>query len=136
MANAWNSVFPGGGTVLQDAMLLVWKERKKRPDNWLHENMATRQHQAYELFAQVTGGRVSDDTAAVNRAMYEVLCRETHAHPRLDSFGIQVDQSGERIRIDRLPRDLKAASVAIMGGTEMATMETVLAVRWQRVGAV
>jgi hypothetical protein len=41
MAKVWDSVCLGRGKLLRDAFELVWQERKKRPDNCLHENMAS-----------------------------------------------------------------------------------------------
>jgi hypothetical protein len=136
MATIWDSVCQGHGKSLRDAFDLVWRERKKRPDNCLHENMTARQHTAYELFAASDARAITGDSAAVNQAMYEILCHETHAHPRLESFGIIRDSASETIKVDRLPRNLQAARNAVMGGTELAVWEAALGLRWQRTGAV
>jgi hypothetical protein len=136
MATIWDSVCQGHGKLLRDALGLVWKERKKRPDNWLHENMTARQHAAYGLFAASGARAIPTDTAAVNQAMYEALCHETHAHPRLESFAIIRDASSESIKIDRLPRNMQSARVAVMGGTELAVWEAALGLRWQRTGSI
>ncbi len=136
MATIWDSLCQGHGKLLRDALGLVWKERKKRPDNWLHENMTARQHAAYGLFVASGARAITGDTAAVNQAMYEVLCHETHAHPRLESFGIIQDASSDTIKLDRLPRNMQAARDAVVGGTELAVWEAALGLRWQRTGAV
>jgi hypothetical protein len=88
MAKAWDFVCLGRGKLPRDAFEVVWKEKKKRPDNCLHENMTARQHAAYELFAASGARSINTDSATVNQAMYQVLCHEPHAHPRLESFGI------------------------------------------------
>jgi hypothetical protein len=136
MATVWDSVCQGHGKLLRDAFELVWKERKKRPDNCLHENITARQHAAYELFAASGTRAITRDSAGVNQAMYEVLCHETHAHPRLESFGIIQDASRQTIKVDRLPRDLQVARSAVIGGTELAVWEAALGLRWQRTGAI
>jgi hypothetical protein len=136
MASIWDSVCHGQGQVLRDAFVQVWSERKKRPDNWLHENLTVRQHRAYDILAASTGAATSANGAKLNQSMYEVLCHETHAHPRLDSFGVIHDRTHDTIRIDRLPRDMERARVAVETGTELAVREATLGLRWQRAGAV
>jgi hypothetical protein len=136
MAKVWDSVCLGRGKLLRDAFEVVWEERKKRPDNCLHENMTVRQHAAYELFAASGARSISTDSATVNQAMYQVLCHETHAHPRLESFGIIRDAGSEFIKIDRLRRNPQVARTAVTGGAEMAVWEATLGLRWQRTCAV
>jgi hypothetical protein len=136
MATIWDSVCGGQGKVLREAFVQVWSERKKRPDNWLHENLTTRQHRAHQIFAASNGVAVPADGARVNQSMYEVLCHETHAHPRLDCFGVIHDHAKDTIQIERLPRDLQQARTAVAAGTELAVWEAALGLRWQRAGAV
>lgn len=135
MAAIWDSVCDGQGKVLRDAFVRFGNERKTRPDNWLLENLTTRQHRAYQIFAASTGAAVSADGAKVNQSMYEVLCHETHTHPRLDSFGVIHNHGNETMKIDRLPRDMERARSAVTGGTELAVREAALGLRWQRAGA-
>jgi hypothetical protein len=86
VANVWSKVAKDQGGRLREALATVRRDRKKKPDNWLHENMTQRQHRAYVLFAAQNGKGSPADTAELNQAMYKVLCRETHAGPRFDSF--------------------------------------------------
>jgi hypothetical protein len=44
-------VLPRGAQTLQGALATVWRNRKKRPDNWLHEKFTRRLSRAYQLFA-------------------------------------------------------------------------------------
>jgi hypothetical protein len=120
-------------------VFFVWVTFGERKWSILAErrrNMAARQHAAYELFAASGARSISADSATVNQAMYQVLCHETHAHPRLESFGIIRDDESEIIKVDRRPRNLQVARKAVMGGTELAVWEAVLGLRWQRTGAV
>lgn len=132
MTEAWGALNDAAGLALQRALAHVWDHRRARPDNWLHENMSRRHHRAYVQFAAVTGGPV-EDTVATNRAMYEVLCHETHAHPRLDQFEIRVADG--RFSVVRKLRGEEAARKSITGATEMAVRESIAALRWQRTGA-
>ena len=135
MAKIWDPICPGQGELLRDAFDLVWKDRRKRPDNCLHESMTARQHAAYELFARSRGQKIQTNSAAVNQAMYEVLCHETHAHPRLESYGMIRETGSRTIRVDRLTRNLEGARKVVLGGTELAVAEAVMGLRWQRNGA-
>ena len=136
MARFWSSVSNDRGALLREALAAVRRDRKKRPDNWLHENMSHRQHRAYALFAASSGKDLSAESAEINERMYQVLCRETHVRPRLDSFGFIHDRARETIQIDILPRNLDQARNAVVGGTEFSIWEGVAALRWQRSGAV
>jgi hypothetical protein len=98
--------------------------------------MTARQHAAYELFARSRGQRIQTNSAEVNQKMYEVLCHETHAHPRLESYGIIRETGSQTIRVDRLTRNLQGARKAVLGGTELAVAEAILGLRWQRIGAI
>jgi len=55
MSRAWDSVAEGRGALLSPALDQVRRDRKKKPDNWLHENMTIRQHRAYSVFAGKSG---------------------------------------------------------------------------------
>jgi len=136
MARIWNSVSHGTAVVLQEALAIVRRDRKKRPDNWLHENLSHRHHRSYTLFAEKNGNVASPDSAELNEKMYRALCRETHVRPRLDSFGVIHNSTDNTVRIDILPRNLDRARRAVVGGTELAISEGIAALRWQRTGAV
>src|SRR4051812_7189331 len=47
MTEAWGTLYPEAGPMLQGALADVWARRRMRPDNWLHDNMSARQHRAY-----------------------------------------------------------------------------------------
>jgi hypothetical protein len=134
MARVWSSVSQGQGQLLLDAPGVVRRERKKRPDNWLHEDMTFRQHRAYTLFAASGGKTFQANSAELNQAMYQALCRETHARPRLDSFGVIHDRGTVQVVIS--PRNLEQARYAVTAGTELCVQEGVAALRWQRMGTV
>jgi hypothetical protein len=136
MARMWDSVIEGRGDLLRQALVSVRRDRKKRPDNWLHENMSRRHDRSYTLFARSNGNSFSAASADLNEKMYQALCRETHVRPRLDSFGVIHNRSDNTVRIDILPRNLEGARNALIGGTELAVHEGVAALRWQRTGAV
>jgi hypothetical protein len=136
MVRVWNSVSPGAADVLQEALATVRRDRKKGPDNWLHQNMSDRHHRSYTLLATKGGNVMPADTAELNEKMYRVLCRETHVRPRLDSFGVIHNSADNTVRIDILPRNLDRARRAVVGGTELAISEGVAALRWQRTAAV
>jgi len=135
MAAVWDSAAHGRGQLLLNALGAARQSAKKKPDNWLHENMAARQHRAYSLFAAQTGGKTAE-TEELNKNMYRVLCREAHARPRLDSFGVIHDRVRATVRIDILPRDLERARRVVAASTQLAVEETSLSLRWQRTGAV
>ncbi len=132
MGTTWNKFSPHQDHMLQDALARVRRDQKKKPDNWLHETMTARQHRAYELFSAADGGAAPADTVILNHKMYEVLCRETHVRPRLESFGIIHDRENDTIRIDILPRNAKTARRSVVGGTELSIAEGITALRWQR----
>lgn len=136
MAGVWNSVSQGQGQLLLDALAVVRRERRKRPDNWLHEDMTLRQHCAYTLFAASGSKKFLVNTAELNKAMYQTLCRETHARPRLDSFGVIHDRDRGTVSVVISPRNLEKARYAVKAGTELSIQEAVAALRWQRMGAV
>lgn len=124
------------GESLRDALDIVRRDRKKRPDNWLHENLSHRHHRSYALFAASNDNVLSSETVKLNEKMYQILCRETHVRPRLDSFGVIHNRTDNTVRIDILPRHLEKARSAVLGGTESAISEGIAALRWQRTGAV
>lgn len=132
MAALSDSVAPGSSELLHQCLNSVIRDQKKKPDNWLHENMATRHHRSYSLFATSNGNMLPDDTVALNEAIYQVLCRETHVGPRLESFGIIHDRSTGKVHLDKLPRDLQQARTAVIKGTELAVSEGIQALKWQR----
>jgi hypothetical protein len=136
MSRAWDSVAEGRGSLLFNALNQVRRDRKKKPDNWLHENMTLRQHRAYAVFAARGTSGVPGESAELNQNMYLALCRETHARPRLDSFGIVLDRARGTIRVQLETRSLEQARHAVSAGTELSVAETIAAVRWQRPGAV
>ncbi|MBI4165708.1 MAG: hypothetical protein HY508_08255 [Acidobacteria bacterium] len=136
IANVWDSNAKGKGRLLLDALARVRGERKKRPDNWLHENMAARQHRAYTVFALSGAGRSLAATAELNEQTYHALCRVTHARPRFDSFAIIRDQARGIIRVDVLPRNFDQARYAVTTCTTLSVREAVAALRWQRTGTV
>jgi hypothetical protein len=127
---------PDAPALLDQAVAVVWDWHKRngRPDNWVPEKMTSRQRRAYEMFAAATAGRVPADTSATNEAMYKVLCHETHAHPRLKQFEIRVD--GRGVQFIRRLRDADGARRSVTGATELAVMESINALRWQRTGTV
>jgi hypothetical protein len=131
MVAIWNSVAQRQGELLVDARAVVLRDRKKRPDNWLHEDMTVRQHRAYTLFAAAKGKKFPAETTELNRAIYQALCRETHARPRLDSFGVLRDDNG-MLLVHVLPRNLEKAKYAVIAGTEICVQEAATALRWQR----
>lgn len=92
MARVCDSVMAGRGDLLRQALVHVRRDRKKRPDNWLHENMSRRHDRSYSLFAASNSKDFSEDSADLNDKMYQALCRETHVRPRLDSFGVIHDR--------------------------------------------
>src|SRR5260370_39971631 len=69
MAKIWDSLCEGHGKLLHDAFGLVWRDRKKRPDNFLHQNLTARQHAAYQAFAASGVRTITNDSAAVNPTM-------------------------------------------------------------------
>ena len=136
-ASAWESVSAGSGVILQDAKQESWSKRKRTPDNWLHEKLDDRQLRAYTLFSASSGGTAPppQGLADVNKAMYRVLCHETHAHPRMHSpkFRQQDDRLIEVVPEDR---DDEVARRSIAGCVEVALGETAMSLRWQRAGTV
>ena len=135
MASIWDSVAAGQGKLLLQALLRVRQQRKKRPDNWLHENMIPRQQRAYEIFAENGGTSAFAETAELNQGIYQVLCRETHARPRLDTFSVIHDQARDTIRLQVKARNPEQARHAVTNGTELSISETAAALRWRRTGA-
>ena len=136
MVQVSDSASRGTGDLLIEALAVVRRDRKKRPDNWLHENMSRRHHRSYTLFAARNKAPFSGDTVELNRRMYQILCRETHVGPRLDSFGIIHNRADDTVRIDISPRDLDKAKSVVLGATELAISEGIAALQWQRTGAV
>jgi hypothetical protein len=136
MARLWESVAQGQGALLLNALVQIRKDRKKRPDNWLHENMTSRQHRAYTVFAATGARGVPAESAQLNQNMYKVLSRETHARPRLDSFGIVRDPTKGTLRVQLQTRNLEQARRAVRAGAELSVSETIAALRWQRAGVV
>jgi hypothetical protein len=136
MSRAWDSIAEGQGTLLINALAQVRQDVKKRPDNWLHETLTRRQHRAYIVFAAKNSRSIPAETMEINQSMYMALCRETHARPRLDSFGILHDRARGTIRVQLQTRNLEQARHAVRAGTELSVSETVAALRWQRTGAV
>jgi hypothetical protein len=134
MSRIWDSMAEGQGTLLNDALSMLRKEAKKRPDNWLHENMAVRQHAAYALFAAAGGRSSPPETAQMNQVIYQTLCRETHARPRLDSIRISHNRGSGSVQVQLEPRSPGSARMAVLAGTDLSVRETVAALRWQRVG--
>ena len=132
MSRIWDSVAQGQGALLTEALLRVRQLRKKRPDNWLHEDLLPRQHRAYEILAASAHKRVLAETRAVNEMIYKVLCRETHARPRIESFRINHDPARGTVRFSLSPRNVEQARRAVTGGTELSVGETVAALRWRR----
>lgn len=136
MVLACDSIADGSGRLLEEALVLIRRDRKKKPDNWLHEKMSQRHHRSYQLLAARTGGALPADTAGLNDKIYQALCRETHVRPRLDSFGLIHNKVDNTVTLDILPRNLAQARSAIINGTELAVSEAVVALKWQRGDAV
>lgn len=132
MREVWSLFREDAGAMLDRSVESVWDwhDRKQLPDNWLRQNMTQRHSRAYELFAADTGGWIPVDTAATNDAMYKILCHETHANPRLALFEVHVE--GHDARVIRKLREAEPARRSVMGATELALMEAVNALRWQR----
>lgn len=120
---------------LTEALAQVRASQREKPDNWLHAHLAERQSQAYELFARDTGGSASSESLKINRSLYRTLCRETHAHPRLDSFGL-VGTSADGYKLNVAPRDLDVARRVVLKSTDISLTESAAALRWQRTGSV
>jgi hypothetical protein len=136
MASICNSASDGQGELLWEALTSVRRDSKKKPDNWLHENMARRHHLAYAVFGANGGNPLALDSAELNEKLYQALCRETHVRPRLDSFAVVHDRAANTIRIDIAPRNLERARSAVVAGTELSISEGITALRWQRARAV
>jgi hypothetical protein len=134
MARIWDSAALGQGSLLMQALVLVRQDRKKRPDNWLHEKLTHRQHRAYVLFAAKNGAGDPAATSELNQNMYLALCRETHARPRLDSIGFLHEPAQGTIQVHLPARNREAARRAVTSGTELSVAETIAALRWQRTG--
>lgn len=134
MSRIWDSVAEGQGALLAPALLRVRELRKKRPDNWLHEDLLPRQHRAYELLAASAHKHISAKTEEVNDTIYRVLCREAHARPRLESFRIEHDTARDTVQFHLLPRNPDQARHAVANGTELSISEAVAALRWRRTG--
>jgi hypothetical protein len=132
-ASGWETVRAGSSAILQDAKRETWSKRKAKPDNWLHEALDARQLRGYTLFATVSGGTAPapQDLADLNKAMYRVLCHETHAHPRMHSFRFRRMDDG-LIEVLSEDRDAEGSRRSIASCVEMAVEETATSLRWQR----
>jgi hypothetical protein len=137
LASGWETVSAGSSVILHDAKLETWSRRKAKPDNWLHESLDARQLRAYTVFAASSGGTApaADDLAEANKAMYRILCHETHAHPRVHTFRFRRMDDGF---VELVPedRDAEVARRSVAGCVEVAVGETAMSLRWQRTGTV
>jgi len=92
--------------------------------------MVERQDLAYKLFAGMNLTPAPEDMGDLNREIYRVLCRETHARPRLDSFALKRDASGISVRIE--PRDATKSKAVVVESTRLSVLETRTALLWRR----
>ena len=66
-----------------------------------------RHHRAYELMAAKNGGSDPVATSELNQNMYLVLCRESHARPRLDSIAFAHETAKGVVHVQLSARDPK-----------------------------
>lgn len=83
----------------QDAEEVVAQEREilmklKGPDNFLGRNLAEPVDHAYATLTKFYGSEMPSDLAEMNRRVYRVLCRDTHACVRFEPSTIRIDSEG------------------------------------------
>lgn len=132
MSRLWDSMLLGQSALLNDALQLVRQDAKKRPDNWLHEDLTARQHRAYEMFGANKATEDLSQTAEINKRIYRTLCREAHARPRLDSIAIPGNEDLGTIKVVFQARNAENSRRAVTNGTDLSLHEMITVLRWRQ----
>lgn len=128
--SAWQSRFPGAvSTVLQERAHLARRKRGS-PDNFLGENLAMAASRAYERIAAHRGTWVPPDTVEINNAVYQSLCRDTHACMRIEPTSIRIDAEGY-VEIVSRRRESAEVESAVRTGLEACLAEAIAAVEFR-----
>ena len=81
--------------------------------------MTIRQDRAYRLMQAQSGAALPDSTET-NNTIYKVLCRETHARPRLDSMKFEINRERNMVEVSLPERSIEGARQAVLSGVEIS----------------
>lgn len=130
IANVWNSICPGQGRLIEDAVRALAPKNGQLPGHWLGVGVVRELQKRYELLAPVLGGQLAAESARLNRGIYAALSRETHARRRLDPSAIQHLVDGT-INVHARGRNDEANRKSILGCLETSIMETLAGLSYQ-----
>ncbi|HAF22684.1 MAG TPA: hypothetical protein DCK93_07175 [Blastocatellia bacterium] len=128
VVRTWAARFP-------DAEEVVAREREvlrklKGPDNFLGRNLAEAVDHAYATLTKFYGSEMPSDLAEINRRVYRVLCRDTHACVRFEPSTIRIDSEGFVEVLER-PRERSEIEKGVRSGLASSLKETTSALEYR-----
>jgi hypothetical protein len=124
----WAARFP-------DAEEVVSREREvlrklKGPDNFLGRKLAEAVDHAYATLTKFYGSEMPSDLAEINRRVYRVLCRDTHACVRFEPSTIRIDSEGF-VEVAERPRERSEIEKGVRSGLTSSLKEATSALEYR-----